>query len=79
MPSSDQTLLGDKGISLSGGQRQRLVSSFPLPNARESPDHLALPHQALARAVYADAPLLLLDDVLRRVQRALVLNSSPGV
>ncbi|KAF8312074.1 P-loop containing nucleoside triphosphate hydrolase protein [Clavulina sp. PMI_390] len=43
MPSKDQTLLGDKGITLSGGQRQRL---------------------ALARAVYADAPLLLLDDVL---------------
>ncbi|KAF8312113.1 P-loop containing nucleoside triphosphate hydrolase protein [Clavulina sp. PMI_390] len=43
MPSKDQTLLGDKGITLSGGQRQRL---------------------ALARAVYADASLLLLDDVL---------------
>ena len=63
MKSSDQTMLGEKGSTLSGGQKQRIVciTSIPLPVYRlNRPNSL----QALARAVYANAPWTLLDDPL---------------
>ena len=61
--AGDQTMLGEKGSTLSGGQKQRIVCiiSIPLPVYRlNRPNSL----QALARAVYANAPWTLLDDPL---------------
>ena len=46
MKSSDQTIIGERGINLSGGQKARI---------------------ALARAVYSDSSIVLLDDPLAAV------------
>lgn len=46
LPSGDETLVGERGISLSGGQRARIN---------------------LARAVYSEADIYLLDDPLSAV------------
>jgi ATP-binding cassette, subfamily C (CFTR/MRP), member 1 len=63
MPEGDLALTGDKGLSLSGGQRQRIVSYlityYLLPRSILMPDN-----QAIARACYAQKPLVILDDVL---------------
>jgi len=45
-PDSDNTLVGEKGITLSGGQKARI---------------------ALARALYTEADIYLLDDPLSAV------------
>ena len=60
--SGDQTRLGEKGITVSGGQKQRIVSRYItfIPSLL----FLTSISQALARAVYADAPWTLLDDPL---------------
>lgn len=60
-------MLGERGVSLSGGQRQRLVGSafflfFDLVISLTSIRRIASSLQSLARAVYADADLVLLDD-----------------
>lgn len=57
LPNGDQTELGDKGLTLSGGQRQRIVGfeDGELGN-------LLTYFKGLARAVYSQATLTLLDD-----------------
>lgn len=59
-PAGDRTLVGSKGITLSGGQKQRIVSSnCSIQIASHSLIHI----KALARAVYARKPIVILDDV----------------
>lgn len=56
--AGDRTLVGSKGITLSGGQKQRIVCCF------QSELYFPLTcSQALARAVYAKKPIVILDDI----------------
>ncbi|CAN9446968.1 unnamed protein product [Alternaria alternata] len=65
LPQGDQTQIGSKGIALSGGQSQRIVRH---PNMHPSFYYWTLltttPPQALARAVYAQKDIIILDDCL---------------
>ena len=57
-PEGDQLLVGSGGIRLSGGQKQRIVCTNHLLRKLET--HF---FQALARAINARKPIVILDDV----------------
>jgi len=64
LPQGDQTQIGSKGIALSGGQSQRIVR-HPALHPAISP--LSLTYcffKALARAIYAQKDIVILDDCL---------------
>lgn len=56
--SGDQSLVGSAGVALSGGQKQRVVRVFPLESEIKVDTR-----EALARAVYARASVVFLDDI----------------
>ncbi|GFF54141.1 metal resistance protein YCF1 [Aspergillus udagawae] len=58
-PHRDQEVIGNSGMTLSGGQKARLVSGMDIQKQRSR----GLLHQGIARAIYAQEKLLLLDDV----------------
>lgn len=65
LPQGDQTQIGSKGIALSGGQSQRIVRS-PLVNPASDRFPLLIHRfaQALARAIYAQKDVVILDNCL---------------
>jgi len=65
LSEGDQTIIGSKGIALSGGQSQRIVSiSANLFEILFCASLAKLSNQALARAVYAQKEVLIIDDAL---------------
>ena len=63
LPRGDQTMIGSKGIALSGGQSQRIVS-LQARCPRLIPTCCSHACKALARAIYAQKDVIILDDVL---------------
>lgn len=59
IPEGDSSRAGSSGVTLSGGQKQRIVSDGVI--LRQIKKLIGV--QALARAVYSSAPILILDDV----------------
>jgi len=73
LSNGDETLIGTGGITLSGGQKQRVVSHClaSASSLKSSPKQF----QALARAVYAQKPIVVLDDAMN----ALDINTEKAV
>lgn len=66
LADGDQTFVGLNGCNLSGGQRQRIVCHFEVCYGNAN----LLTHlQALARAFYFEADIIVLDDVFSSLDR----------
>ena len=61
LPNRDSTVVSSYGANLSGGQKHRIVGSALFYSILSS--LLMICYQALARALYSRAPILLLDDI----------------
>lgn len=72
LPDGDQTVVGSGGVNLSGGQKQRIVRFFiPLIYPTDANTNLL---QSLARALYAEAEITVLDDPFSSLDRVTSSN-----
>lgn len=69
LPDGDQTMAGSNGENLSGGQKQRVVSPTDTDKYITTRTKFFF-FQALARALFARAPYVILDDVLAALDKA---------